>query len=54
MKNMTCIEDRIIECNMCKDKGSITTKEFIHIIEGEPIPFMDYVVCQNCGYKQLM
>jgi len=46
--------DRIIKCNMCNTEGTINDKYFIPISEGKPIPYIDYVICQNCGYKQLL
>lgn len=43
-----------IECKLCGTKGSIEDRTFVHVCEGEPIPFMDYVICQICGKKQLL
>ena len=51
---MSHICDREVTCNICKNTGTIRDKDFSHKPEGEPYAYMDYVLCQNCGHKQLM
>jgi len=54
MIKMPHIYDKEITCNICETIGSINDKTFIHTPEGEPYAYLDYVICQYCGHKQLI